>query len=157
MEEVKRMGRPPKIRPIDSERSMEEQKKGTKPGFQPANRQGTLKAKLGFTARWVRNDPANIARKRQEGWVIMKPEDNIGTYEDLSDVTDAKPLYNGIRYQDQIAMMLPDDLKSSREQYYREETRQTTEAMLRKTDTQFKQHGVATYTPKGQSGRIVIE
>jgi len=154
--EVKR-GRPKKEDDMEQVEEVAEKKTGTKPGFKPATRLGNLKAKPGFTARWVRNDSANIARKRAEGWIIMQPKDNIGTYEEITDVTEARPVHNGIRYQDMIAMMLPDDLKQSRQEYYRNEVKESTRSIFRQTDNDFKQAGVQIYTPKGQGGRIVID
>lgn len=131
--------------------------KATKPGFKPASRLGHLIAPKGFTARWVRNDSDNIARKKAEGWIIMKPEQNKGTYVEIEDVNDTKPTSNQIRYRDLIGMMLPDDMVESRREYYKNETLQATKSILKKSDEGLKQLGATTYTPKGQSGRIVIE
>ncbi len=158
VEQAPRRGRPPREK-IDMIEQTEknEAPKATRPGFKPASRLGYLKAPANFTARWVKNDPDNIARKKQEGWVVMKPEDNKGTSFERIDVSDPKETGNHIRYQDMIAMMLPNDIKKDREEYYRNETRHATRAILRESDAQFKQKGVQTYTPKGQQGRIVID
>lgn len=131
--------------------------RGTTPGWKPSSLLGTLKARSGFTARWVSNDPARIAKMRSEGWVVMKPDDNKGSYEPVEDVTGSKSLSGEIRYRDMIAMMLPDALKQSRSEYFRNEIKETTGAILRQSDNEFKRSGVSTYTPKGMPGRIVIE
>lgn len=131
--------------------------KGTTPGWRPSSLLGTLKARNGFTPRWVSNDPARIAKMRAEGWVVMRPEDNIGSYQNVDDVTAGKSLSGEIRYRDMIAMMLPPDKKEARDEYYRGETQSATKAILKQTDGDLKQKGVSTYTPKGMPGRIVIE
>jgi hypothetical protein len=132
-------------------------KKGTRPGWKPSSVLPNLKAKHGFTARWVRNESGNIAKKLSEGWVLMKPDDNVGIPITSFDTPDANKLATEIRYRDSIAMMLPDDVKSERDQYMRDQTRQAQKSILRDTDEKLKSAGVSTYTPKGQAGRIVIE
>lgn len=132
-------------------------KRGTRPGWQPASILPKLKARRGFTARWVRNDPGNIQRKMVEGWLLMKPSDNEGVAIIQAETPDTAPLASEIRYRDSIAMMLPDEDKKDRDEFYRNESRSVQQQVLSKTDEQFKSHGVATYTPKGQAGRIVID
>ena len=129
----------------------------TAPGWKPAKRLGYLKARSGFTARWVSTDSDNVQRKKEEGWLIMKPTDNIGGNLGLQDVNDGGSPANDIRYRDLIAMMLPDAVKKEREEYYRGENRRATDVILKKTDKDLKNIGVHGYAPKGQSGRIVIE
>ncbi len=132
-------------------------RKGTRPGWKPASVLPDLKAPKGFTARWVRNDPGNIQRKMAEGWLLMKPSDNQGVAILQATTPDANPLASEIRYRDAIGMMLPDDMKQAREEYMRDENRSRQEQVLSHSDEQFKSHGVATYAPKGQAGRIVID
>lgn len=144
MLDEKKRGRPAKI---DADETH-----GTVPGWKPSSLLGTLKAKSGFHARWVSSDPANIAKKRSEGWIIMKPEDNVGSYQQAE-----SSLSGELRYRDLVAMMLPSSLKKSREEYYKNEVREATASILKQTDASLKQSGVSTYTPSGQAGRIVIE
>lgn len=134
-----------------------EKKKGTTPGWKPSSVLPNLKARHGFTARWVKNESANIYRKIEEGWVLMKAEDNIGIAIRQDNTPDANSLAGEIRYRDMIAMMLPDDKKLAREEYYSEENKSAKRSILNKTDEVFKRAGVQTYAPKEQSGRIVIE
>lgn len=145
--ETKPRGRPKK----------ETTRKATKPNWRPSSRLATLKAKSGYTARWVDADPANVARKKAEHWLVMKPEDNVGPPIDQTDVNDGKALHDGIRYRDMIAMMLPNDLKEAREEYYKEENRQQMAGILKDTDREAEQMGAQVYKPKGQTGRVVIE
>lgn len=132
-------------------------RKVKKPGYRPASRLATLKARKGYTPRWVSADPAEIARKKAEGWIIMQPKDNIGPEIEQTDIKDGSALHAGIRYRDMIAMMLPDSIREDREEYYREENRQAMAGILRDTDQKLEQTGAQVYKPHGQPGRIVIE
>lgn len=150
MNDAPRRGRPPKIQTdIENENVAP---KGTRPGWKPSSLLGTLKARTGFTARWVSSDPARIAKMRSEGWIVMKPADNIGTY-----AQDETSLSGELRYRDMIGMMLPDSLRKERNEYYRRETDEATKSILRQTDGEMREKGVSTYTPKGMPGRIVID
>jgi hypothetical protein len=128
----------------------------TKPGWKPAARMAGIQARSGFTARWVSDEPDNIARKKEEGWIIMKPDDNIKKF-DSQDVNDASQTDSRIRYRGMIAMMLPNNLKEARTEYYKAETNRATQMIMRETDKEAKKMGVETYKPKGASGRIIIE
>lgn len=128
----------------------------TKPGWKPAARMAGLKAPSGYTPRWVSEESDNIARKKEEGWIIMKPEDNKGSFES-KDVNDASQTDSRIRHRGMIAMMLPDKLKEARTEYYKGETNRATQMIMRDTDREAKKMGVETYKPKGASGRIIIE
>jgi len=148
MDDVKevRRGRP----------AMNTVKEPTKPGWKPAARLGGVKAPSGYTARWVSDEPDNIARKKEEGWIVMDQKQNQKNF-DQQDVNDQGKTDSTIRYRGMIAMMLPDDLKKQRTEYYKAETNRATQMIMRKTDSEAKQMGVETYSPKGSSGRIVIE
>jgi len=139
------------------EETVQIEKRATKPNWRPASKVATLKARHGFTARWVNSDPGEIAAKKSEGWILMKPEDNLGDYQPLEDVNDGKAIFNGIRFRDMIAMMLPDDMKEAREEYMRRENANAKELILNKTDEEAKRNGVQIYAAKGHSGRIVID
>lgn len=156
METIVKRGRPAKAETEQSIEKSAEPKKGTRPGWKPASVLPQLKARPGFTARWVRNDSGNISKKRAEGWVIMKSDDNVGVQID-SDTPDSNSLAGEIRYRDSIAMMIANDDKLARQEYMREEGRAAVKGILQKTDDELKSAGVQTYTPKGHSGRIVIE
>lgn len=130
-------------------------KKGTPPAWQPASKQAELKAPKGFFPRWVRADAGEIAKKKAEGWLIMKPEDNKGHFR-ADDVNDGTPLHNGIRFRDMIAMMLPEERKEGRDAYFKAENKRAVSGIFDKTDEESKKMGLRLYTPKGQAGRIVI-
>jgi len=154
METIVKRGRPANAAQTDKPA---EPKKGTKPGWRPSSVLPQLKARQGFTARWVSNEAGNIARKLAEGWILMKPSDNVGTpIRDLN-TPDTNTLASEIRYRDSIAMMISHEDKAARQDYIREENRSATRQILRQTDEDLKRAGVQTYTPKGQAGRIVID
>lgn len=157
METIVKRGRPAKAETDQSVDKTAEPKKGTKPGWKPSSVLPQLKARSGFTARWVGNESGNISKKLSEGWIVMKPEDNKGIPIKAYDTPDANPLANEIRYRDMIAMMIADEDKEARQEYMREENRAATRNILKDYDEKFKSHGVQTYAPKGQTGRIVIE
>jgi hypothetical protein len=134
-----------------------EPKKGTKPGWKPSSVLPQLKARSGFTARWVRNESGNISKKLAEGWILMKPSDNVGIPIKAYDTPDANTLASEIRYRDAIAMMIANEDKEARTEYIKSENKAATQQILRQTDEEFRRAGVQTYAAKGQSGRIVIE
>lgn len=143
LEVPKKPGRPPK-------------NEATRTGWRPSNQLATLKAPSGFTARWVHSDPARIAKLKAEGWRLMKHEDNEGEYLH-EDVTTGQSLGTEIRYRDHIAMMIPDDVKKARTEYYSKETQEALRAVTKKSDSEIGATGAQVYTPKGREGRIVIE
>lgn len=128
----------------------------TRPGWKPAARMGGVKAPKGFTARWVADEPDNIARKKEEGWVMLPADKNQKDF-DVKDVNDGNKMGSNIHYRGMVAMMLPDDKKEARTEYYKAETNRATQMIMKKTDGEAKNMGVQTYAPKGQGGRIVIE
>lgn len=151
IQEVSRGSKP--LNPIEKD----EKKKGTPVGFRPSSVLPRLIAREGFSAKWIRNEAGHIASKLEEGWIIMKPTDNIGTSIRQDYVSEANSLGTEIRYRDLIAMMLPNEVKKAREEYYRNEARESQSQVLRETDSKLKSGGVQTYKPKGMAGRIVIE
>lgn len=157
METIVKRGRPAKAETEQSIDKPQEPKKGTKPGWKPASVLPQLKARHGFTPKWVSSDPGNISRKLAEGWILMKPQDNVGIPINSYETPDANSLASEIRFRDMIAMMIPDDVREARQEYMREENRAATRNILKQSDEKFKSHGIQTYAPKGQSGRIVIE
>lgn len=157
MDTIVKRGRPAQAANDVSIDKPAEPKKGTKPGWKPSSVLPQLKARSGFTARWVANESGNITKKLSEGWILMKPNDNVGTPIKAYDTPDSNSLASEIRYRDSIAMMISNDDREARQKYMRDESRAAQKQILQKTDEDFKRSGVQTYTPKGQSGRIVIE
>ena len=155
--EIAKTGRASKAEIEQTNDKPAEQKKGTKPGWKPSSVLPQLKARTGFTARWVANESGNITKKLSEGWILMKPSDNVGIPIKAYDTPDSNALASEIRYRDSIAMMISDEDRQARQEYMRSESRAAQKQILQKTDDAFRSHGVQTYTPKGQAGRIVIE
>lgn len=142
---------------IKTDKKIDKDKKGTRPGWKPSSVLPQLKARQGFTARWVANDSGNITRKLSEGWILMKPSDNIGVPIRAYDTPEANSVASEIRYRDSIAMMISDEDRESRQDYMKSEVRAAQKQILHKSDEEFRSIGVQTYAPKGQAGRIVIE
>lgn len=128
--------------------------KGTPPGWKPASQLPRLKAPAGWTAKW--SAPNKLTERLSEGWKIMKPSDNKGEEILNIDVNDVGSLTGALRYRDLVAIMLPKELKLARDEYHRNENKEAMKGVLRETDEKLKEHGVETYVPKGQAGRIVI-
>jgi hypothetical protein len=129
--------------------------KGTPPNWKPSGQLPNLKAPSGFTAKWC--NPAKLSERRSEGWQIMKPSDNKGAEIINIDVNDVGSLTGALRYRELVAIMLPKELKEARDNWLKNENLEATKTILKKTDKELAQHGVETYAPNGQSGRIVIE
>lgn len=172
----KRRGRPPKTlealtgtdnqidqKETDMQVDMQEEtieevkpkKKGTRPGWKPSSQLPNLKAPPGFVAKWC--NPTKLTERRSEGWQIMTPSDNKGSEIMNVDVNDVGSLTGALRYRDLVAIMLPKELKAEREEWLKNENEESMRGILQKTDEEFKERGIETYTPKGQSGRIVID
>ena len=130
-------------------------KKGTPPGWRPATQLPKLKGPSGFTVKWC--NPNKLTERRSEGWQIMKPEDHKGEEIVNIDVNDVGSLTGALRYRDMVAMMLPKELKEARDEWVRNENKEAMKGILKETDEKLSEMGVETYTPKGQSGRIVID
>ena len=130
-------------------------KKGTRPGWKPSGQLPKLKAPSGFTPKWC--SPAKLTERRSEGWVLMKPSDNKGEEIINIDVNDSGALTGALRYRDLVAIMLPKKLKEARDEWLKNENAEAMRGILKETDEKFKEGGASLYTPKGQSGRVVIE
>lgn len=130
-------------------------KKGTRPGWRPAGQLPRLKAPPGYTAKWA--NPEKLDKLRAEGWEIMKPEDNKGQEILKVDVNDAGSLTGALRYRELVAIMLPNELKAERDEWVRSENKEAVKGIFAETDEKLKEHGVESYVPTGQAGRIVIE
>lgn len=140
---------------MEAEVVIEKKKKGTPPGWKPAQQLPKLKAPPGFTAKW--SSPAKLTERRSEGWQIMKPTDHKGEEILNIDVNDVGSLTGALRYRDLVAIMLPKELKEARDNWVRNENQEAVKGILKETDEKLKDNGVQTYHPSGQSGRIVIE
>ena len=128
--------------------------KGTPPGWKPASQTPNLKAPPGFTEKW--SSLAKLTERISEGWKVMRPEDNHGKEIVNIDVNDVGSLTGALRYRDLVAIMLPLELKSARDNWLRNENNEAMKGVLKKSDKELKEGGVETYVPNGQSGRIVI-
>lgn len=128
--------------------------KGTPPGWKPSGQLPRLKAPHGFTPKW--SSVEKLTERMSEGWILMKPSDNVGSAIINIDVNDVSSLTGALRYRDLVAIMLPRELKAARDEYVRNENKEAMKGVLRETDAKLSGGGVETYTPAGQAGRVVI-
>lgn len=100
-----------------------EVKKGNKPSWRPGHRLGFLKVPQGYTGRWCSGDEANIQKKIAEGWIpVNKTTVPSGEHvKPYSDHVGADSMAGAIRYQELVGMMLPDELKASRDEYHKDQ------------------------------------
>lgn len=112
-------------------------KKGKKIEWRPANTLDYLNAAEGHTARWVRNDEANIQKKMAEGWVAINKVTAPGANLDrkmTSAVQDGVQMTSSIQYRELVAMELPAELKEARDEYYKQRTAEQINGRIRATD-----------------------
>lgn len=129
-----------------------------KPQWAPGNRLGQINVPKGFVPRWCDADEANLAKKREEGWIPVTKT----TYPDAKHVNDGeiKEVKDGaaidgslIKYRNMVAMMMPEELAQARREYFEDETRKQTEAKVKMVDQKEKMGSYAsTIKP-----RLVIE
>lgn len=119
-------------------------KKGRRPEWKPAP---VLDKVIGVpedhTARYVRNDEKNIQRKLKEGWIplnkINSNASKISTEE--SHIKDSQSLGSHIGAREMVVMVLPNELKAAREEYFKQETIAMTNAKLKAQDQRSKPGG----------------
>ena len=138
----------------ETEKPVAKKTKGTPPGWKPAGQLPKLKAPSGWTCKW--SSPAKLTERMSEGWKIMKPSDNQGDEILNIDVNDVGSLTGALRYRDLVAIMLPQELKTARDNWLKNENKEAMKGVLKETDEKLKEGGVETYVPKGQEGRVVI-
>jgi len=139
---------------LDQEEVSKSKKKGTPPGWKPAGQLPKLKAPPGFIPKW--SAVHKLTERKAEGWIVMKEKDNHGEPIVTMDVNDVGSLTDALRYRDLVAIMLPKALKQERDEWHKSENREAMKGVLKEADTKLKEGGVETYTPKGQSGRVII-
>lgn len=100
-------------------------KKGKRVKFTPASKLGYFHAPDGYTPRWVNaKDQGNVAKKLKEGWEPVN-KTTLPSFEHIneivagSDVTESGGLGKGVlRHNEMVAMIMPDELRESRREYY---------------------------------------
>lgn len=101
--------------------------------WKPASKFGVVTRPNGYRVRWCEDTPANIAKKKAEGWEILDktkfPELKNTEYD--VDATDSKGLTSTILKRNElVAMVIPEDVALDREEYHRQETQNLTEKAL---------------------------
>lgn len=120
-------------------------KKGKKAQFRPASKLGYFNAPDGYVGRWVNaGDQGNMMRKQAEGWEVvnmatMPGFQHINEIIRHKEVTESGGLGNGVlRHNEMIAMILPNEMKESRDQYYGNLTKKRTEARIQSKEQKEK-------------------
>ena len=105
-----------------------ELKKG-KASWNPANRLPDLVVPDGMVGRWVRNDPINVNKKLNEGWVFTNKMKTPSCRTDTDSVDSTKGI-SGITINEMVGMVMPKDLAQARREYHERETEARTDAAL---------------------------
>lgn len=109
---------------------MEEQvKKGPKSlkkgnsSWKPASLNDFINKEDGYRYRMSRNDPANLAKKAQEGWETVSGVNNSDTkHEATNRVDHGKPLTSVQEGHDWVLQRIPEELAKERDEYYNNES-----------------------------------
>lgn len=113
--EIKRgPGRPPK-----SEAEQVTVKKGAK-SWSPSNLGDVIDKEPGFRYRRVRNDPENIAKKKEEGWDFVSKINSPSTraVHPSSRPDEPHSLTSNVAGRDWVAMRLDEEQALSRDEYH---------------------------------------
>lgn len=112
-------------------------KKGKKAQFRPASKLGYFNAPDGFTPRWVNGaDQGNIMKKKAEGWEFVNATtlpgfEQVNEIVRKKEVTESGGLGNGVlRHNEMVAMVLPNEIKESRDEYFKNITDMRTRAKI---------------------------
>lgn len=103
---------------------VKQEKKG-KRSWKPAQKLDVRDKQDGFRYRFRDKDPQNIQRARAEGWEFVNPITGIpGEHVDPEDAQ--KDLTSTTEYRELTLMALPEDIAQSRDEHFRELTRNQT-------------------------------
>jgi hypothetical protein len=123
-------------------------KKGRK-SWKPANLLEVKDKDPKFTYRWINNDPANVQKKKMEGWEIVQGRTKQVKHDHPENIQDGKPLDTITSYREMILAKLPIEDKESRAEYYQERTRASTLGLVQEAKGQAEAAGGSRDTIKG--------
>lgn len=135
---------------------IQETKKGRK-SWKPAALLNTDKVP-GYQSRWVNTqDPANYARRRQDGWVpyseVMRGKK---VHERPGHIEDGKPLDTVTEYRGSVLCLLPDDEYQAHRDYFNEQTMRQTAGLQEKLERENRAKAQSGTAAK-LYGKTVIE
>lgn len=102
---------------------MTEPKKG-RPSWKPASRLSVSGKREGYVQRWVDEEPANLQRKKADGWNPVNGTLGSHVKHEHPDLTgDGKPLGSTVKYRNMVLMEIPEEDYKAHREYYAEQTR----------------------------------
>lgn len=133
------------------------QKKGN-PSWKPASLLTTDKVQ-GYRLRWLDKDPANLDKKRREGWQFVSEINAKGTHDNPETIQDGKPLTSVTEYRELVLAAMPEDMAQGREEYFRDRTKAQTAGLLNdaKELNQEVEERSGKSIPKHLKPKLVIE
>lgn len=142
---------------------VKQEKKGKRVQFRPAAKLGGFQAPDGYVPRWVNSaDTANVMRKQQEGWEFANSVTMPG-YKQLNEVlhgkevTESNGLSKGvIRHNEMVAMVLPQEIKESRDEYFGNLTKQRTQSRIQSKEQKDKLKNIG-YNSDGYENTLTID
>ena len=122
-------------------------KKGNK-SWKPSALLNTHDKPEGYQLRWVNTqDPANLARRKADGWVPLSSVTNTKTgHERPGHIEDGKPLTTVTEYRGSVLMALPDEDYQEHREFFNQMTRRQTAGLREKAEAENRakaQHGTA--------------
>lgn len=144
--EPRRRGRPPKP------------KKG-KPTWRPAEQLLVDNKDPNFVYRWCAKDPANLARKRAEGWQPVNGLTGMSAdHERPETVMGGSPLTGVTEYRELVLMALPKDIAEARRAHFNEQTDRQARGVKDRLTHEISSAARAEQADRAETyGRIVIE
>lgn len=129
-------------------------KKG-KPTWKPAQVLDIIDKEPGYNYRILEKSPANLAKKRKEGWEILSGINNSnGTNNAGGNMESGKSLTSVLEGHDYIVGRMPEEMAQSRQDYINNETERRTQALMHQTkadlgNTGAPIHGSITMEKRG--------
>jgi hypothetical protein len=103
-------------------RPKQEPKKGN-PSWKPASLNDFVDKEPGYRYRMSRKDPANLAKKEQEGWVNVSGIEGSETkHIQAGRIDDGKALTSVQEGHDWVLQKIPEELAQERDAYYNKES-----------------------------------
>lgn len=98
------------------------EKKGNK-SWKPAQKLSIVDKKAGYVYRWCDKDPANLLKRKADGWVMAS---DLHGHKAKQEAPEAKDLTSVTEYRDLVLMAIPEEDYQSHRDYYEEQTRKQT-------------------------------
>jgi len=97
-------------------------KKGRK-SWKPAQKLSIVDKKPGYEYRWCDKDPANLLKRKADGWVMAS---ELHGHKAKQEEATEKGITSVMEYRDLVLMAIPEEDLQSHRDYYEEQTRKQT-------------------------------